>query len=153
MCVCVCVCVCLCVRVYMCGKGHGRANAAAHTGRARPPAAVNRLPPRRRALPRPSPPPPAGRLRDTCTIAPGYALSSEYNMHGPPPWLRLHFVNLMHVNPPPTHTHTYTQIWAIATAILGIVMVGWFMGAVAAYMGGTGGMEVGGREGGFGGRG
>ncbi|KAG2435811.1 hypothetical protein HXX76_007007 [Chlamydomonas incerta] len=34
------------------------------------------------------------------------------------------------------------KIWAIATAVVGIVMVGWFMGAVAAYMGGTGGMEA-----------
>ncbi|KAG2451214.1 hypothetical protein HYH02_003821 [Chlamydomonas schloesseri] len=34
------------------------------------------------------------------------------------------------------------KIWAIVTAIMGIVMVGWFMGAVASYLGGTGGMEA-----------
>ncbi|GIL82780.1 hypothetical protein Vretimale_8336 [Volvox reticuliferus] len=41
-----------------------------------------------------------------------------------------------------TIVNTAEKIWAIITAITGVVMAGWFMGAVGTFMGGTGGREA-----------
>ncbi|GLC75025.1 hypothetical protein PLESTF_001584900 [Pleodorina starrii] len=38
--------------------------------------------------------------------------------------------------------NTAEKVWAIITAVTGVVMAGWFMGAVGSYMGGTGGAEA-----------